>query len=172
MYKIIGADGQPYGPASLDQMRRWMAENRVHGQTLVQREGTEEWKPLNAWPELAELKTAPSPDPPPPGAAPPVAPISPAPGYAPANLAARASNKIPAGVCGILLGSLGVHKFILGYPAAGVIMLVVSLVGGPFTCGVSWGVMHLIGLIEGILYLCKTDEEFVRTYVDGRREWF
>lgn len=27
-----------------------------------------------------------------------------------------AEKKIPAGVCGILLGSLGVHKFILGTP--------------------------------------------------------
>ncbi len=47
-------------------------------------------------------------------------------------------------------------------------MLVVTLV----TCGVGGVVMHIIGLIEGILYLTKTDEEFVRLYVDGRREWF
>jgi hypothetical protein len=33
-------------------------------------------------------------------------------------------------------------------------------------------VLHLIGLIEGIIYLCKSDEEFVRIYVDGRKEWF
>jgi len=33
-------------------------------------------------------------------------------------------------------------------------------------------VTHIIGLIEGIIYLCKSDEEFVRTYVDGRKEWF
>jgi len=32
--------------------------------------------------------------------------------------------------------------------------------------------MHIIGLIEGVIYLCKSDEEFVRTYVDGRKEWF
>ena len=30
----------------------------------------------------------------------------------------------------------------------------------------------VIGLIEGIIYLCKPDEEFVRVYVDGRKEWF
>jgi hypothetical protein len=33
-------------------------------------------------------------------------------------------------------------------------------------------VIAIIGLIEGIVYLTKSDEEFVRTYVDGRREWF
>jgi hypothetical protein len=33
-------------------------------------------------------------------------------------------------------------------------------------------VTYPIGLIEGIIYLTKTDEDFVRTYVDGRKEWF
>ncbi|HOB31488.1 MAG TPA: TM2 domain-containing protein [Verrucomicrobiota bacterium] len=86
----------------------------------------------------------------------------------PSPYAARASMKIPAGVCGILLGSLGIHKFILGYTGAGLIMLLLTLV----TCGVGAIVTYPIGLIEGIIYLTKTDEEFVRTYVDGRREWF
>ncbi|MGD0262675.1 MAG: NINE protein [Verrucomicrobiota bacterium] len=80
----------------------------------------------------------------------------------------RASNKIPAGICGILLGSLGIHKFILGYTGAGLVMLLVTLL----TCGLASPVMHVIGLIEGIIYLCKPDEEFVRVYVDGRKEWF
>jgi hypothetical protein len=40
------------------------------------------------------------------------------------------------------------------------------------TCGLAAPVFGLIGLIEGILYLSKSDEEFVRTYMDGRKEWF
>jgi hypothetical protein len=47
-------------------------------------------------------------------------------------------------------------------------MLLVTIL----TCGIAGAVTHLIGLIEGIIYLCKSDEEFVRTYVDGRKEWF
>ena len=47
-------------------------------------------------------------------------------------------------------------------------MLLVTLL----TCGVAYPLMHLIGLIEGIIYLCKADEEFVRLYVDGQKEWF
>ena len=82
------------------------------------------------------------------------------------------SKKMAAGICGILLGSFGVHKFILGYTTAGVIMLVVSLVGGLLTCWMSAAVMAIIGLVEGIVYLTKTDEEFVRTYVDNQRTWF
>lgn len=162
MYKIIGIDGQQYGPVNIDQMRRWIAENRVRSETLVQAEGTTDWKPLSSFPELAaELK-----------ATPPT--ITPATAMPPLMSASnpRASNKIAAGVCGIVLGSLGVHKFILGYTGAGLIMLLITLIGGALTCGTAAGVIHLIGIIEGIIYLTKSDDEFVRLYVDNRKEWF
>jgi TM2 domain-containing membrane protein YozV len=152
MYKIVGVDGQQYGPVSVEELRRWMADKRVNAQTLVQAEGSPEWKPLGSFSEFAsELKAVP----------PPIAPP-------PSTIAARASNKIPAGICGILLGSLGIHKFILGYTGAGLVMLLATIL----TCGIAGVVLHIIGLIEGIIYLCKSDEEFVRTYVDGRKEWF
>jgi TM2 domain-containing membrane protein YozV len=152
MYTIVGTDGRQYGPVGAADIRRWISENRVNAQTLVQREGALEWKPLYTIPEFAsELKSVPPPIVPPPSA-----------------IAARASNKIAAGVCGILLGSFGIHKFILGYTGAGLIMLLVTVL----SCFIFSPVMHIIGLIEGIIYLCKPDEEFVRVYVDGRKEWF
>lgn len=79
-----------------------------------------------------------------------------------------ASKKIPAGICGILLGSLGIHKFILGYTKEGIIMLLITLL----TLGFGGFIVGLIGLIEGILYLVKPDDEFVATYVDGKKGWF
>ena len=85
---------------------------------------------------------------------------------------AGADKKIVAGVCGILLGALGVHKFILGYTTAGVVMLLVTLVGGFLTCGIAPGIVAIIGLIEGIIYLTKSDEEFVNTYISNERTWF
>lgn len=151
MYKLIGTDGRQYGPASAEQIRHWLAENRVNAQTLLQAEGSTEWKPLGAFPEFYDAKTVP----------PTIAPPSSA-------IASRASNKIAAGICGILLGGLGIHKFILGYTGAGVTMLLITVL----TCGLAGCVIHLIGLIEGIIYLTKSDEEFVRIYVDGRKEWF
>ena len=158
MYRIVGKDGQQYGPVTAEQLRNWIAENRANAQTLAQAEGTQDWKPLGSFPEFAaDLK-------PPPLSATAPATITPP----PAAPVPRASNKIAAGICGILLGSLGIHKFILGYTGAGLIMLLVTVL----TCGVGGCVMHLIGLIEGIVYLCKSDEEFVRVYVDGRKEWF
>ncbi len=80
----------------------------------------------------------------------------------------RECNKIAAGLLGILLGYLGIHKFIMGYTTEGVIMLLVSLL----TCGFGAPVMWVIGLVEGIIYLTKSDEEFIRTYVEGRKGWF
>jgi TM2 domain-containing membrane protein YozV len=77
-------------------------------------------------------------------------------------------KKIAAGICGILLGSLGIHKFILGYNTEGLIMLLVTL----FTCGFAGLVFGIIGLIEGIIYLTKTDSEFYNTYVLGKKGWF
>ncbi len=75
-------------------------------------------------------------------------------------------KKIAAGICGILLGSLGIHKFILGYTGAGIIMLVASLlcIGQP--------IMWVIGLIEGIIYLTKSDQEFYGTYMRQQKQWF
>jgi TM2 domain-containing membrane protein YozV len=79
-----------------------------------------------------------------------------------------AEKKIVAGVLAILLGTLGIHKFYLGYNTAGIIMLLVTLL----TCGFAGVIIWIIALIEGITYLTKTDEEFVATYVNGKKEWF
>ena len=79
-----------------------------------------------------------------------------------------ASKKIAAGICGILLGSLGIHKFILGMTTPGIIMLLVTVL----TCGVGGAVMGVIGLIEGIIYLTKTDEEFYQLYAIEKKGWF
>lgn len=77
-------------------------------------------------------------------------------------------NRIAAGICGILIGGFGVHKFILGLTTPGLIMLLVTVL----TCGVGGIVMGIIGLIEGIIYLTKTDEQFHQEYVVNKKPWF
>lgn len=77
-------------------------------------------------------------------------------------------KKIAAGICGILLGGLGIHKFILGYQTEGLIMLLTTVL----TCGVGGVIMGIIGLIEGIMYLSKTPQEFTATYVMQKKGWF
>jgi len=75
------------------------------------------------------------------------------------------NKKLPAALLAIILGSLGIHKFLLGYTTEGIIWLVISVC----TCGT---VTTLLGLIEGIIYLTKSDEEFYQTYQVGKKAWF
>jgi len=75
-----------------------------------------------------------------------------------------ANKKMVAGLLGILLGGFAVHKFYLGFTGTAVIQLLISLL----TCGlVGW-----LGLIEGIIYLTKSDEDFHRDYVVNQKQWF
>ena len=74
------------------------------------------------------------------------------------------NKKVLVGVLALLFGSLGVHKFILGYTKEGVIQLIASFV----TCGLA----GIIPFIEGIIYLTKSDEEFYNTYQVGKKAWF
>ena len=88
------------------------------------------------------------------------------------NKATGDNKKILAGILAILLGAFGVHKFILGYNKEGIIMLVVTLILGIVTCGVAASLMGIVSLIEGIIYLTKSDEEFYNTYQVGKKPWF
>ncbi len=86
------------------------------------------------------------------------------------------NKKMLAGILAILLGSLGVHKFILGYNKEGFILLGFSIVAYILVCFVigaflAW-IPGIIGLIEGIIYLTKSDEEFYNTYQVGKKPWF
>ena len=86
------------------------------------------------------------------------------------------NKKILAGVLAIVFGQLGVHKFILGYQKEGIILLVATVIGYATMCLIfgSFIVMAtaIIGLIEGIIYLTKSDEEFYNTYQAGKKPWF
>lgn len=73
------------------------------------------------------------------------------------------NKKVLVGILAIFIGSLGIHKFILGYTKEGIIQILLNVL-----CGLG----ALIALIEGIIYLTKTDEEFYQTYQVGRKGWF
>jgi len=88
------------------------------------------------------------------------------------NKATGDNKKILAGILAIVVGGFGVHKFILGYNKEGIIMLVVTIALMIFTCAILGWVMSLVGLIEGIIYLTKSDEEFYNTYQVGKKPWF
>jgi len=68
------------------------------------------------------------------------------------------------GLLGILLGWTGAHRFVIGDTKGGVIRLVIAVV----TCGAG----GIVGLIEGIMYLTKTDEQFYQEYIVNKKAWF
>jgi TM2 domain-containing membrane protein YozV len=137
MYKIIGADGKQYGPVSADQLRFWIASNRANGQTMAQAEGTSEWRPLNQFAEFSSVLTS--------TAAPPVL-----------STGNEYKSKLAAGLFGIFLGGLGVHRFYLGYVSIGVAQIIATLC---FGVGIIWG------FVEGILILTGS---VITTDAEGR----
>ncbi|MGS2739648.1 TM2 domain-containing protein [Sinomicrobium sp. M5D2P17] len=76
----------------------------------------------------------------------------------------RRNKRLLAGILAILLGAFGVHKFVLGYIKEGIVQLVFTMI--------TFGFGGLISLVEGILYLAMSDEEFYRTYQEDKRSWF
>ena len=59
MYRILGGDQKEYGPVTAAQVREWIAQRRANAQTMVQAEGSGEWKPLSAFPEFASTLNVP-----------------------------------------------------------------------------------------------------------------
>ncbi len=86
------------------------------------------------------------------------------------------SKKILTGILAIILGHLGIHKFVLGYNTEGIILIIMALIGYLTTCFfIGYFVLFvagIIGLVEGIIYLTKSDEEFYNTYIRNKKPWF
>ena len=59
-------------------------------------------------------------------------------------------SKIAAGLLGIFLGGIGVHKFYMGKIGMGILYLLFCWTGIP----------AIVGFIEGVIYLCSNDENF------------
>jgi len=174
------ADGNVQkGPFALDQL----LGQGMRRDSLVWREGMPQWQRAESVPELVGLFGSGGypqqhfvPPPPAGGGFVQPAPAGPGLGQPPGqyqsaprfDAGTASSQKIAAGICGILIGSFGIHKFVLGMTGPGLIMLLVTLL----TCGVGGIVMHVIGIIEGIIYLTKTDEQFYQTYMVEKKGWF
>ena len=89
-----------------------------------------------------------------------------------AQAAPNTKDHVAAGLLAIFLGSLGIHKFYLGYNTPGFIMLAVTIVGSIFSLGIAGLAMVVISIVEGVLYLSKSQTEFEQIYVFNKKEWF
>lgn len=99
--------------------------------------------------------------------------MPPQPNVAPGGVPVGGVTKdhVAAGLLALFLGTLGVHKFYLGYNTAGFIMLAITVIGG-LMCGIGIFAMCVVSIIEGVLYLTKSQSEFERTYLMQQRQWF
>ena len=89
-----------------------------------------------------------------------------------AQAAPNTKDHVAAGLLAIFLGSLGIHKFYPGYNTPGFIMLAVTIVGSIFSLGIAGLAMVVISIVEGVLYLSKSQTEFEQVYVFDKKEWF
>lgn len=178
-YFVIGGDGQRYGPADIDALVQWAREGRLVGETTLIERGTDRQlradsitaisvalqrlsgitPPASVEPrsdfsrEAPTMSVAPSPRPaaPPPPPPPSAQPIVSRSREVINDNSSR--SRLAAGLLGIFLGGLGIHRFYLGYKGMGLLMLLLSLGLGTLTGGVTCSFVHLWGLIEGIVIL-------------------
>lgn len=71
-------------------------------------------------------------------------------------------SRVTAGLLGVFLGGLGLHRIYLGYWRRGLTMLAIFVVGGLFTLGLASLVVGVWGFAEGLLYLSVRRGRFAR----------
>jgi len=88
---------------------------------------------------------------------------------------AGSKDKIAAGLLAIFLGGLGIHKFYLGFTGPGLIYLLINTIG----LAITWimlfipnMILGVFAIIEGIIYLTRSDQEFYHDYVVKKKQWF
>lgn len=109
----------------------------VNRDTLISADGGD-WKPLYNYPELMEALSR---------------------NIGSTVAASGDSRKLVCGILAILIGGLGLQYFLIGKTAGGIINIALSLV----TCGL-W---TIVNLIQGIMILCMSEEEWRRKFVDS-----
>ena len=75
-----------------------------------------------------------------------------------------AEKKLVAGLLAIFVSPLALHKFYLGYTKEGIIQIIIVFC----TCFLG----AFLSIIEGVIYLSKSDEDFVNTYIKNKKGWF
>ena len=145
---MVAQNSEQFGPYTLEEVARYLASGSFTADALAWKAGMKDWVPVRSI-FGGDGRSMAAPPPPPPSQM-------------------HNSNRVAAGVLAILIGSLGIHKFILGFTGPGLVLLLVTVL----TCGVGGVVTSIIGIIEGIIYLSKSDAEFHQDYVINKKGWF
>jgi TM2 domain-containing membrane protein YozV len=132
-------NGQTHGPYPEEEVRQWVRAGHIAPDEKLNREGDANWLSLDMIPEFAKDRAT-------------------APPWGVAYGPNPPKDKMVAGVLAILLGGLGIHHFYLGNTNLGIIYLVLAL----------FGVAPVLGIVDGIIYLTKPEDQFQRNY----HNWF
>jgi TM2 domain-containing membrane protein YozV len=142
-------NGQQGGPVAWAELHERASGMQLRQEDLVWRAGMPQWAPALSIPGLFRSVAGPPPVPPPtPAPYPP-----PVPGLSPV-MTPSGKSRVPAALFAMLLGSFGAHKFYMGDTGLGVLYLVFFWTAIP----------GIIGIIEGIVYLSMSDEQFAARY--------
>jgi TM2 domain-containing membrane protein YozV len=167
----MGGAQQP-SPVGMKELQALISSGRVGPTDMVWKNGFSDWRMVSTVPELASVAGSPAPTgsvafPP---TADPLAGSAFGGGGAPAaaggDYKAFVAKKVPAGILALLMGTLGIHKFMLGLTTGGIVMLVLFFLLLPIP------VLSLIAFVEGITYLTKSDERFYEDYAVRKKQWF
>lgn len=85
-----------------------------------------------------------------------------APSQPPAPFNPAESKRMLCAILAIVV-PVGIHRFMIGDTTGGIIRLVATVL-----CGVP----AVISIVEGVMYLMKTDEQFYNEYIVGKKAWF
>ena len=147
-------NGQQVGPMSEQQLISY----GLKPDSYVWRQGMNEWAQAGSLPELASYFSCAQPGVPPHyGGNGYQQPNAYAPNGYPTAPNSEAKSKVATGLLAIFLGYLGIQYFYIGKTGAGFITILLTIV----TCG-AW---DIICLIQGIVMLTMSDEEFNRKFV-------
>ena len=98
------------------------------------------------------------------------------PPWLPDDVYQASKRRIPSGLVAAFMalfgGVIGMHKFYLGYPGAGMAMILTSAAASALGVNVVAIMVAVVGIVEGLIYLIRSDDDFLRIYVLGRRPWF
>lgn len=167
-YLVREHGGEQYGPFPESELQSLVDEGRLVPSDRLWCEGMRDWAPASSLTQLgldwrgstyASSPYAPYASP----HAPPSGPVPP-PYAAPYD----STDRVVAAALAILLGWLGIHKIYYGATGAGIVMLLLTAL----SCGVLIPVTVTIGIIEGVIYLVKSDAEFYHIYRAGKKPWF
>jgi TM2 domain-containing membrane protein YozV len=164
----IARGNERFGPFSLRQLEEMVASGRLIPSDMLWNPSLPSWQPASSVIEK--------------GFPPPLPAMPNVPSQAIYGVSANdpkkefIARKLVAGILGIVFGSLGIHKFVLGLNQAGAIMLATTLACTVLSILIlpAFGAlaMWVIGIVEGVMYLSKSDEEFYQSYAVQKKAWF